>query len=164
MKMTSSGFPSTSQTQGMWMSFGRRMPSPTPWVYYTHTKWNISGIARTQLRTAPVSGKLCRLSGLNLKCSIFNSYDCAHKRTKDLACRARATVLVTQLEPKEAGGPVPPPIFTLSRIHSPEVHNHEPSDGKHIADHIMQVMKNELMKNPSTKIGKFSVMPLVKLI
>ena len=115
MKTTSSGFPSTSQTQGMWMSFGRRMPSPTPWVYYTHTKWNISGIAITQLRTAPVSGKLCRLSGLNLKCSIFNSYDCAHKRTKGLA-----TVLVTQLEPKEAGGPVPPPIFTLSRIHSPE--------------------------------------------
>ena len=66
---------------------------------------------------------------------------------------------MTHLEPKEVGGPVPPPIFTLSSIHSPEVHNHDPSDAKHIADHIMQVMKDELAKNPSIKIGKISFMP-----
>ena len=61
---------------------------------------------------------------------------------------------MTDLEPKEVGGPIPPPIYTLSSIHSPEVHNHEPDPAKHIADHIMQLMKDELAKNPSIKIGK----------
>ena len=73
-----------------------------------------------------------------------------------MSCRAKATVLVTYLEPKEAGGPVPAPIYTLSSIHSREVHNHEPDDAKHIADHIMQVIKEEYMKNPSAKPGKLS--------
>ena len=63
-------------------------------------------------------------------------------------------MLVTHLEPKEAGGPVPPPIYTLSSIHSPEVHSHGPDDAKHIADHIMQVIKEEFMKDPSVKPGK----------
>ena len=60
-------------------------------------------------------------------------------------------MLVTHLEPKEVGGPAPPPIYTLSSIHSPEVHSHGPDDAKHIADHIMQVIKEEFMKDPSVK-------------
>ena len=87
----------------------------------------------------------------------FHRYDCAHKnrKTKNWSCRAKATVLVTHLEPKEVGGPVPSPIYTLSSIHSPEVHSHGPDDAKHIADHIMQVIKEEFMKDPSVKPGKF---------
>ena len=85
----------------------------------------------------------------------FVSYDCAMKKS-DHHCRAKATVHVTYHEPEEEGGPVPPPTFTLVSIHTPEWHNHVPDNSKHLADHIMQIMKNEITKNPCDRIGNIA--------
>ena len=79
-------------------------------------------------------------------------FDCCFKKS-DHRCRAKATVQVTHVEPEVEGGPVPPPILTLVQIHTPEMHSHCPDSSKFIADHIMQLMKNEITANPCNKIG-----------
>ena len=101
---------------------------------------------------AAVSGKkyLLVLEGWILDIS-FDSYDCALKKS-DHKCRAKAIVQVTYHEPEE-GGPVPPPTLTLVSINSPEWHSHNPDSSKYLADHIMQIMKANITRNPCDRIG-----------
>ena len=79
--------------------------------------------------------------------------DCSCKKG-DHHCRAKAYVQVTHPEPEVEGGPAPPPILTIVKIHTPEMHSHCPDNSKFIAEHIMQLMKNEITANPCNKIGK----------
>ena len=88
---------------------------------------------------------------MNLRDS-FNSYDCALKKS-DHRCKAKATVQVTYHDQEVEDGPVPPPTYTLVSIHSPDWHSHVPDNSKHIADHIMQIMKDAITRNPCDRIG-----------
>lgn len=83
---------------------------------------------------------------------IFLSYDCAQKKTS-LKCRAKAYVSVTVSLPEEEGGPVPPPVYRLERVHTPEFHNHTPDNTRNIARSIIGKMMEEITKNPCLKIG-----------
>ena len=59
---------------------------------------------------------------------------------------------MTIAEPDE-GGVVPPPVYTLTRVHTPEFHTHVPDKTKHLAQSILEKMKMEVTKNPCEPIG-----------
>ena len=73
-------------------------------------------------------------------------------------CHARAHVSVSEPEgDDESDGPASPLVYTLTEIHSPSYHSHEPENTKFIANSIMQMMKDEITKNPCNRIGEFNI-------
>ena len=152
VKMTLSRFQNLNRTLAVFMSIGKRIKSLVKMVFYTAIRWTTNGTGRMNQRTAALFGNkyLLVLEGWILDIS-FDSYDCALKKS-DHKCRAKAIVQVTYHEPEE-GGPVPPPTLTLVSIHSPEWHSHNPDSSKYLADHIMQIMKDNITRNPCDRIG-----------
>ena len=79
---------------------------------------------------------------------------------KSLKCRAKAYVSVMVSEPDEEGGPEPPPVYTLTRVHTAEYHTHVPDRTKHIAQSILELMKSEVSRNPCAPIGMITFLAL----
>lgn len=77
----------------------------------------------------------------------FLSYDCCEKKSGH-KCRAKAYVSVTVSKVEGE-----PPVYTLVRIHTAEMHNHVPDNTTHICRSIIGKMMAEITKNPCAKIG-----------